>query len=130
MELILPLYALTVVVLYYRPQMVPPGIEEKMVDGMLRWVLWGIVGALGGVLALSALLLAFYLLYSPFYLLQNARRILDPHAWVDQREVRFFLACFLILVGLLALAFLNPDAALVSFTLLAGSAQLLWRFLV
>lgn len=130
MELILPLYTLTVVVLYYRPQMVPPGVEEKMVDGMLRWVLWGIVGALGGILALSALLLAFYLVYSPFYLLQNARRILDPHAWVDQREVRFFLVCFVILVGLLALAFLNPDAALVSFTLLAGSAQLLWRFLV
>lgn len=130
MELVLPLYALAMVIIYYRPQALPPGIEDKLVDGMFRWVLWGIVGALGGVLALSAFFLAFYLLYSPFYLVENARRILDPQAWVDQREVRFYIGCFLVLCGLLMLVVVNPDAALVSFTLLAGSAQFLWRFLV
>lgn len=130
MELVLPLYALAMVIVYYRPQALPPAIEDKLVDGMFRWVLWGIVGALGGVLALSAFFLAFYLLYSPFYLVENARRILDPQAWVDQREVRFYIGCFLILCGLLMLVVVNPDAALVSFTLLAGSAQFLWRFLV
>lgn len=130
MELVLPLYALAMVIIYYRPQALPPAIEDKLVDGMFRWVLWGIVGALGGVLALSAFFLAFYLLYSPFYLVENARRILDPQAWVDQREVRFYIGCFLILCGLLMLVVVNPDAALVSFTLLAGSAQFLWRFLV
>ena len=130
MELVLPLYALAMVILYYRPQALPPAIEDKLVDGMFRWVLWGIVGALGGVLALSAFFLAFYLLYSPFYLVENVKRILDPHAWVDQREVRFYVGCFLVLCGLLMLVVVNPDAALVSFTLLAGSAQFLWRFLV
>lgn len=130
MELVLPLYALAMVIIYYRPQALPPAIEDKLVDGMFRWVLWGIVGALGGVLALSAFFLAFYLLYSPFYLVENARRILDPQAWVDQREVRFYIGCFLVLCGLLMLVVVNPDAALVSFTLLAGSAQFLWRFLV
>ena len=130
MELILPLYTLALVILYYRPQALPPTIEEKLLDGMFRWVIWGIVGALGGVLALSALFLAFYLLYSPFYLVENAKRILDPHVWVDQREVRFYLACFVLLVALGALALMNPNAALISFVLLAGSAQFLWRFLV
>ncbi len=130
MELVLPLYALAMVIIYYRPQALPPAIEDKLVDGMFRWVLWGIVGALGGVLALSAFFLAFYLLYSPFYLAENAKRILDPHAWVDQREVRFYVGCFLVLCGLLMLVVVNPDAALASFTLLAGSAQFLWRFLV
>lgn len=130
MEVILPLYSLALVILYYRPQALPLAIEEKLVDGMFRWAIWGIVGALGGILALSALFLVFYLLYSPLYLLENAKRILDPHAWVDQREVRFYLGCFLLLISLVVLAFMNPEAALVSFVLLAGSAQFLWRFLV
>lgn len=130
MELILPLYSLGMIIAYYRPHAMPPLIEEKLLDGMFRWMLWGIIGALGGILGLSALLLAFYLLYSPIYLVENARRILDPHAWVDQREVRFYVGCFLLLMFLLGLAFLNPDAALVAFTLLAGSAHFLWRLLV
>jgi multisubunit Na+/H+ antiporter MnhB subunit len=130
MELILPLYTLALVILYYRPQALPLAIEETLLDGMFRWVIWGIVGALGGVLALSALFLTFYLLYSPFYLVENVKRILDPHVWVDQREVRFYLSCFVLLLALVALALMKPDAALVSFVLLAGSAQFLWRFLV
>ena len=130
MELILPLYALGLTIVYYRPQALPPAIEEKLVDGMFSWMLWGIVGALSGILALSALFLAFYLMYSPVYLIENAKRILDPHAWVDHREVRFYLGCFLTLACLLGLAWVHPDAALVSFVLLSGSAQFLWRFLV
>ena len=130
MELILPLYTLALVILYYRPQALPPAIEETLLDGMFRWVIWGIVGALGGVLALSAVFLAFYLLYSPLYLVENAKRILDRHVWVDQREVRFYLGCFVLLVSLVALALMDPNLALASFVLLAGSAQFLWRVLV
>ena len=47
-----------------------------------------------------------------------------------QREVRFYVGCFAILCGLLTLASLQPEAALVSFILLAGFAQFLWRLLV
>jgi len=130
MELILPLYTLALVILYYRPQALPPAIEETLLDGMFRWVIWGIVGALGGVLALSAVFLAFYLLYSPLYLVENAKRILDRHVWVDQREVRFYLGCFVLLVSLVAVALMDPNLALASFVLLAGSAQFLWRVLV
>ena len=130
MELILPLYTLALVILYYRPQALPPAIEDTLLDGMFRWVIWGIVGALGGVLALSALFLAFYLLYSPLYLVENAKRILDRHVWVDQREVRFYLGCFVLLVSLVAVALMDPNLALASFVLLAGSAQFLWRVLV
>ena len=130
MELILPLYTLALVILYYRPQALPPAIDETLLDGMFRWVIWGIVGALGGVLALSAVFLAFYLLYSPLYLVENAKRILDRHVWVDQREVRFYLGCFVLLVSLVAVALMDPNLALASFVLLAGSAQFLWRVLV
>ena len=130
MELILPLYTLALVILYYRPQALPLAIEETLLDGMFRWVIWGIVGALGGVLALSSLFLAFYLLYSPLYLVENAKRILDRHVWVDQREVRFYLGCFVLLVSLVAVALMDPNLALASFVLLAGSAQFLWRVLV
>jgi hypothetical protein len=130
MELVLPVYSLALLFLYYYPQALPAALEDKLVDGMFRWVVWGVVGALGGMLALSGVFLAFYLLYSPVYLVENARRILDPHVWVDHREVRFYLGCFAILVTLVALAFLNPEAALIGFTLLAGFAQILWRVLV
>ena len=130
MEVILPLYALGMIIVYYDPQALPPAIAETLLDGMFRWMLWGVAGALGGILALSALFLAFYLLYSPFYLIENARRILDPHVWVDHREVRFYLGCFVMLACLIALALLSPDAALISFILLSGCAQFLWRVLL
>lgn len=130
MELILPAYALGVVVFYYRPQALPQALGSALADGMFRWVAWGVAGALGGILALSAVFLAFYLLYSPVYLIENARRIFDAHVWVDRREVRFYVGCFLLLVLLLGLALLRPEAALVTFTLLAGFAQFLWRILV
>ena len=130
MELILPLFSLGMILLYYRPQVLVPIMEDILTHRILWWGLWVIIGAFGGLMALSALFLAFALLYSVVYLVANARRILDPQAWVDQREVRFYLGFFVILCGLLTLAFLRPEAALVSFTLLAGFAQVLCRLLV
>lgn len=130
MGFILPFYTLVMVLFHYRPQVLVPFLDDALTHGILWWALWVIIGALGGLLALSALFLAFTLAYSPVYLVAHAGRILDPQAWVDQREVRFYVGCFVILCGLLTLAFLKPEAALVSFILLAGFAQVLWRFLV
>ena len=130
MEIILPLYSLFMILLYYRPHMLVSVMEEAPAHRILWWGLWVIIGALGGILALSGLLLAFCLLYSVVYLLLNAGRVLDRQAWVDRSELRFYLGCFIILCGLLALTFAHPEAALVTFTLLAGFAQLLWRLLV
>lgn len=130
MNFILPLYTLVMLLFHYQPQLLVPFMDDALTNGILWWVLWVIIGALGGLLALSALFLAFALVYSPVYLIGHAGRILDPQAWVDQREVRFYVGCFVILCGLLTLAFLNPEAGLVSFVLLAGFAQVLWHFLV
>ena len=130
MEVVLPVYSLLMILLYYRPRLLVPVMGDALPHGILWWGLWMIIGAIGGLLALSALFLAFSLLYSPVYLVANVRRILDPQAWVDRREVRFYVGCFVILCGLIALAFLHPKAALASFVLLAGFAQSLWRLLV
>ncbi len=130
MELILPVYAVGVILLYYQPQLLVPILDSVPMNEMLWWALWVFIGALGGILALSALFLAFCLLYSPVYLVGNARRIVDPGVWVDYGEVRFYLGCFIILCGLVTLAVFHPKAALVSFTVLAGSAHILLRLLV
>lgn len=126
-EVILPLYSLILILLYYRPQTLVSVLNDAYTRGILWWVFWMIIGALGGLLAFSALFLAFSLLYSVVYLAGNVRRILDPQVWMDNREVRFYLSCFVLLCGLLFMAFLRPEAALVSFALLAGWAPLLWH---
>lgn len=125
MEIVLPLYSLIMILLYYRPKSL-----VLVTGGVFWWVLWVILGALGGILTLSAFFLAFSLLYSVVYLAANVRRILDRQVWVDRGEVRFYFGCFVLLCGLLFLAIVRPEAALVSFTLLAGWAPLLWRILV
>ena len=130
MELILPIYALGLILLYYQPQVLTPILDNVPMNAIVWWALWIIIGALGGLLALSALFLAFCLLYSPLYLVGNARRILDPGTWIDHREVRLFFGCFVLLCGLVTLAALDPTAALVSFTVLAGFAHIFLRFLV
>lgn len=130
MDLVLPFYSLVMVLVHYQPQVLVPVLDDALTQGILWWALWVIIGALGGLLALSALFLAFALCYSPLYLVGHAGRILDPQAWLDRREVRFYVGCFVILCALLTLAFFHPEAALVSFTLLAGFSQLLWRLLV
>ncbi len=129
MEFILPVYSLAMLLIYYRPQVLVPAIDDALTHGKLWWALWIIIGALGGLLALSGLFLAFSLLYSPIYLIGNARRILDPRLWLDRGEMRFYVGCFAIFCGLAALGFLYPPAALPSFTVLAGFAQPLWRVL-
>lgn len=130
LELILPLFSLGIILLHYRPQVLAPVMNDPLTHGILGLALGMTIAALGGLLVFSALLLAFSLLYSVVYLVKNAMRILDAQAWVDHREVRFYLVCFVIFCGLLTLAFLHPEAGLVSFTLLAGFAQLLWRLLI
>jgi amino acid permease len=129
-ELVLPLYSVFAVFVYFRPNALPLGFEETVGRTALIWLMWAGVAALTGILAISALFLTFYLLYSPFYLLNQLRRLGGPSKWVDKRELRFYVCCFLLLCVLAGLAVVNPTAAVVSFTILAGSAQVLWRVLI
>lgn len=130
LEVVLPPYALLLVLFHYKPESFILPITDERLGLVVVWALKVFGWALGGMLALSGLFMAFYLLYSPFYLVLNLGRILDRTAWTDPREVRFYVACFGLLSGLAALSLLNPEWALVSFVILAGSAQLLWRALL
>lgn len=129
-EIVLPLYSLTAVFVYFRPGTLPDQFDQSFVNGVASWLLWGLIGALTGMLAISALFLMFYLLYSPFYLASQVAHVFGPKRWVDGSERRFYLWCFLLLCLLIGVGVMNPTAAAVSFTILAGSAQLLWKFLV
>jgi len=130
MEVILPLYSVFAIFVYFRPATLPLDAEQQIGQRILMWLMWAGVAALTGVLAISALFLTFYLLYSPFYLVGQIRRLGGPTKWVDKREFRFYVWCFTLLCLLSGVAILNPVAAAVTFTLLAGSSQFLWRALI
>lgn len=130
LEIVLPLYALTIVGVYYRLEGLGLAIPDERIESAALWAAWIVGGALGGVLALSGFFLAFYLLYSPVYLGSNLNRIANPGVWIDPMEVRFYLCCFALLCILAGLAVLSLEVFLAAFTVLAGSAQLLWRLIL
>jgi hypothetical protein len=129
-ELVLPLYSICAVFAYFRPGMLPNEFDQSALESAAVWLVWGMVAALSGILAISALFLSFYLLYSPFYLAGQVRQMAGPHKWVDRREFRFYLGCFVMLCLLAALAVTNPTVAGAAFIILSGSAQVVWRVLV
>lgn len=127
LELTLPLYALAIVVVYYRPSSVDLVMPDEQIENIVVWAAWIVGGVLGVMLVLSALFLGFCLLYSPIYLARNLRRALDPRLWIDPSEVQFYFCCFGLLCLLVVLAVWKLELALVVFVLLAGSAKLLVR---
>src|ERR1041385_2504270 len=96
---------------YFRPHAVPFLGPAGTSDSLVPWALWGLVGAMSGVLALSGLVVAFFLLYSPLYLLARSWMLVGKGGWVDRRELRFYLACFILLFFLGSLAVWQPVAA-------------------
>jgi hypothetical protein len=130
MEIALPLYALAALFVYFRPQYWPLALEQSLGESLAPWAFWGLVGALSGVLALSGLVVAFFLLYSPVYLLLRSVPLLARRGWVDRRELRFYTACFILLCFLVGLAVWSPVVAASTFVLMAGSAHLFWRALL
>lgn len=129
LELVLPLGAAAALVVFHKPQYIP-GIFVEGPTTALGWVAWGILGGLGGMMSLSALLLVFFLLYSPVYLVGKAPMLLGADAWTDHREVRFYAWCFVILCALVGLLLWDWGWFVSVFVLLAGFAPWLWRALV
>jgi hypothetical protein len=127
LEVVLPLYTVALLYVYFRPQSIPQSWSEGSEQAIWPWAVWGVVGAMSGVLALSGLFVAFFLLYSPVYLAARSMVVVGKGGWVDRRELRFYSACFLLLCALLVIAALSPVTAAAVFVLLAGSAHLLWR---
>lgn len=130
LEVALPMYSLAVLLVYFRPQYWPAALDGTMLDSVMPWALWGVVGAMSGVLALSGLVVAFFLLYSPVYLFARTFMLLGKAGWVDRRELRFYAACFILLCFLAGLGVWNPVAAASIFVMMAGCAHLVWRTLV
>jgi hypothetical protein len=128
-EVMLPLYSFAVLLMYFRPQDWPVVSDTRVTESVMPWAVWGVMGAMSGVLAASGLTLAFFLLYSPLYLLARSSMLVGRGGWVDRRELRFYIACFILLCFLAGLAIVHPVAAASSFVVLAGSAHLLWRAL-
>lgn len=129
LEVVLPMYSMALVFVYFRPQYLPLPADASVSESIMPLALWGLVGAMSGVLALSGLTVAFFLLYSPMYLLARSWMLVGKGRWVDRRELRFYTACFILLCFLGGLAVWNPVVAASIFVLLAGSAHLLWRAL-
>ena len=129
LEIVLPLYTIALLYVYFRPQSIPQSLAENN-ESLVPWAVWGVVGAMSGILALSGLLVAFFLLYSPVYLAARTMVLVGKGGWVDRRELRFYCAFFVLLCILLGLAIMSPVTAAAVFVLIAGSAHLFWRAFV
>ncbi len=130
LEVALPAYSVAVLVMYFRPEYMPRTDGETVGQWIMPWALWGVMGALSGVLALSGLAVAFFLLYSPVYLAGRSLALVGKGGWVDRRELRFYTACFILLCFLAGLAVWSPVVAASIFVVMAGCAHLVWRALV
>ena len=129
LEMVLPLFATTLLVVFHKPELIPRMFTESATTP-LAWAAWALLGALGGITAFSGLLVAFFLIYSPVYLAGKAPMILGKGAWTDRREVRFYALCFIILCALLALLVWDWRWFVSAFLLLTGFAPTFWRALV
>ena len=130
LEVLLPAYTLAFLLVMLRPEYLPGILGHKPGESILPWVVWAIVGAMTGVLILWALIIAFFLLYSPFYLLGKVPMLFGRGAWVDRRELQFYTSCFLVLVLLAGLLVWEPRKGLIAFTVVSGCGPVFWRYLV
>ena len=129
LEMVLPLFATTLLVVFHKPEYIPRIFVESATSPV-TWVAWALLGALGGVTAFSGLLVAFFLLYSPIYLVGKAPMIMGKGAWTDRREVRFYGLCLVMLCVLLGLVVWDWRWFVSAFLLVTGFAPMFWRALV
>ena len=130
LEVVLPVYTLAFLVAMLRPGYTPAFLSEHPSDSLWPWLGWAVVGAMTGILVLWALILAFFLVYSPFYLLRKVPTLFAGNAWVDKRELGFYTCCFLLLGMLACLVVWDPEKALVAFTMVSGLAPAFCRYIV
>lgn len=129
LEVLLPLYTVGLMFVWFRPEYLPAVLAHGG-ETPVVWVAWGVVGAMGGILILWALIVGFFLVYSPLYLVARLPMLVGQGAWVDRRELQFYVCCFLLLACLLALMFWNPTYGMSAFVLAAGCGPVFWRWLI
>ena len=132
LESVLALVSLAMLYVNRHPEALPRALDLKN-DANLTlwdWIFRGMVFGLLGVWGFSGVIVIFFLVYSPIYLINKAPHLVGKGGWLDKREVRFYLACFALVCLLVALFTRSLDAAGVLFVLLAGFGPLVWRLLV
>jgi hypothetical protein len=132
LESVLALVSLAMLYIDRHPEALPRALDLKN-DANLTlwdWIFRGMVFGLLGVWGFSGVVVIFFLLYSPIYLINKAPHLVGKGGWLDKREVRFYLACFALVCLLIALLTRSLDAAGIMFVLLAGFGPLVWRLLV
>jgi len=126
LEVILPFFAVALLVVFHMPQYLPRIFVENATSP-LAWVAWAVLGAMGGVMIFSGLLVAFFLLYSPIYLAGKAPLLMGRGGWTDRREVRFYGLCLVTLCVLLALLLWDWRWFVSAYLLVTGFAPTFWR---
>ncbi len=130
LEVLLPTYTLGAVFVWFHQEYMPAVFARSMSESPLPWIAWALVGALTGILILWVLIVAFFLLYSPLYLLGKTPMLLGRGAWVDKRELQFYLCCFALLCLLAFLLYWDLPIGLMAFMLASGCGPVFWRYLV
>ena len=132
LEALLAVFSLAMLYMNWHPEAMPRALDLNN-DANLSlwdWVFRGLVFGMLGVWGFSALIVGFFLVYSPIYLINKAPHLVGKGGWLDKREVRFYLACFALVCLLIALLTRWTDAFLVLVVLLAGFGPMVWRLLV
>jgi hypothetical protein len=130
LEVLLPAYTLGLLIVWLHREYMPAVFGESMNESLLAWLAWALVGGLTGILVLWALIVAFFLCYSPLYLLGKTSILLGGGAWVDRREFQFYVSCFLLLCLLAFVGYWDPWSAVMVFVGMAGCGPVFWRFVV
>jgi|SRR6185295_17359933 len=130
LEATLALVSLAMLYFYRNPDLVPRALRDDTNLTLWDWIFRGMVFGLLGVWGFSALVVLFFLLYSPIYLINKAPHLVGKGGWLDRREMRFYLACFALVCLLVILLTRSFDAAGVLFIILAGFGPVVWRVLV
>jgi hypothetical protein len=129
LELVMPISAVALLVVFFKPEYVPRVFLENATSPG-AWAAWAFLGAAGGVLTFSGLLVVFFLLYAPVYLAGKLPLLTGGGGWTDRREIRFYGLCLIILFVLLGLLLWDWRWFVAVFLLLTGFAPTLWRVLV
>jgi hypothetical protein len=132
LETVLAAFSLSVIYVNAHRELMPRALDLNN-DANLTladWLFRGIVFGLMGILGFSAIVVGFFLLYSPIYLVNKLPHLIGQGGWLDKREVRFYLACFALVCLLLTLFTWSGEAFTILLVLLAGFGPLVWRLLV
>jgi hypothetical protein len=132
LETLLAAFSLAVIYVDRHRELMPRALDLTS-DANLTlwdWLFRGMVFGMMGILSFSALVVLFFLVYSPIYLINKTPHLVGKGGWLDKREVRFYLACFALICLLVTLLTWSTEAFTILLVLLAGFGPLVWRILV